>query len=767
MGKGSAACGGRQDSGKVRQVIDFVDFIASMAAEDETALIGLQKPLKGKEGKYAFIAQRPSDPRPEGKAWYMNTGCFIEEKFKGGKVQASISKVSGVLCMMLDDIGTKAKAPPLEPTWIIETSPDNYQWGYVFDFNHQPHKADYVAALLAIADAGYTDPGAGNPVRWFRIPGSVNLKPERNGFVSRLVEFEPERQFTLDEIIKGFGVTPGEARLTDHVTLKDDGQDDVLAWLEERGEVHGHVSAEGWVEVTCPNHKDHTSPGITAGYLPATRAFKCLHGHCVGLNSRVYLDWVAAHGGPRQCPGPRAELIAGAYASALSKLPATGPLVEAAQASLATDRHKEIQRAERADWFTRYAWLADKNNSFYDLEARDIVYRHVFDSMYAHVPCRDVDTGRKCAASTWFDQNREAADSITLAGLTYAAGEGMLVWRNGRIYGNLWIDRRPDVSSIVDPQVDVWLAHVERMVPDPVQREHVLNVMASRVQQPRIKVNHAILHGGLEGSGKDAMWKPFFWAISGDTGQNRAEYKHDEGNSKKWGYAYESEVLVLNELRESDTASRRAMANRLKPLIAAPPDFLEVEKKGRDPYEVANRLWVMAFTNHTIPISISGQDRRWFCIWSDAPRMTVEEAGDLWGWYAQGGLQQVAAWLHQRDISGFVATAIPGSTDWKSAMIEDSMSAIEGTVVELIKARSGVFQPGFLAAPLHKTCDLLGAQLNKPVHPQALAHALQEMGWIEHKRLVAAGFPTSKRVWISPDCALSKSDIRRQLDPGA
>ena len=37
---------------------DFVDFIASMTAEGETALIGLQKPLKGKEGKYAFIAQR-------------------------------------------------------------------------------------------------------------------------------------------------------------------------------------------------------------------------------------------------------------------------------------------------------------------------------------------------------------------------------------------------------------------------------------------------------------------------------------------------------------------------------------------------------------------------------------------------------------------------------------------------------------------------------------------------------------------------------------
>ena len=79
--------------------------------------------------------------------------------------------------MVLDDIGTKSKLPPLEPTWIIETSPDNYQWGYTFALDDQPLKGDFSAAIKAIAEAGYTDGGAINPVRNFRIPGSVNLKP--------------------------------------------------------------------------------------------------------------------------------------------------------------------------------------------------------------------------------------------------------------------------------------------------------------------------------------------------------------------------------------------------------------------------------------------------------------------------------------------------------------------------------------------------------------------------------------------------------------
>jgi hypothetical protein len=78
------------------------------------------------------------------------------------------------------------------------------------------------------------------------------------------------------------------------------------------------------------------------------------------------------------------------------------------------------------------------------------------------------------------------------------------------VYGNRWINQRPTpVAGDAAP----WLAHVERMMPDPVEREHVLDVMAYKLQHPNQKINHAVLHIGFPGSGKDTMWQPFLWGI--------------------------------------------------------------------------------------------------------------------------------------------------------------------------------------------------------------------------------------------------------------
>jgi beta-phosphoglucomutase-like phosphatase (HAD superfamily) len=139
--------------------------------------------------------------------------------------------------MVLDDVGDPEKAPnvpPLEPTWKIETSPGSFQWGYVF--SEQPTKAEFSAAIRAIADAGYTDKGAINAVRNFRIPGSINLKPGRNNFAAQLREFKPERDFTLEQICAALNVTPGEAEDAYRpIRISDDGTDDVMVWLSDNG----------------------------------------------------------------------------------------------------------------------------------------------------------------------------------------------------------------------------------------------------------------------------------------------------------------------------------------------------------------------------------------------------------------------------------------------------------------------------------------------------------------------------------------------------
>ena len=182
----------------------FVDFLLSLAPEGETALLVRQKPQR-KDGELQFHADgaikctwpaalpssakiRPTD------SWYGNTASFIIDRFVDGHVSASAANCEFSLVLVLDDVGTKSQTPPIAPTWIMETSPGSFQWGYAFS-EEQPTKGEFAAAIKAIADAGYTDPGAINPVRNFRIPGSVNLKPGRESFASRLVEFHPEREF--------------------------------------------------------------------------------------------------------------------------------------------------------------------------------------------------------------------------------------------------------------------------------------------------------------------------------------------------------------------------------------------------------------------------------------------------------------------------------------------------------------------------------------------------------------------------------------------
>jgi hypothetical protein len=498
----------------------MIEFIASLAPEGETALIVRQKP-KLKDGALDFHADGaikatwpaflPSHRTKAGESWYGNTASFIVERFKDGHVSASAANCEYILVMMLDDIGTKSKTPPLPPTWIMETSAGSFQWGYAF--NEQPSKAEFSAAIKAIAEAGYTDPGAINAVRNFRLPGSVNLKPGRDNFAAVLTEFHPERDYSLPEICAALGVTPAAA---DSLTLRpirisDDGADDVLAWLSAQGLLLSKPNQEGWAGVICPNSEQHTDGNPEGRYMPANRAYCCLHGHCVDLDSRTFLEWVAENDGPKHTPGLREELFTAAMEGALAKLTPNDIFTDEAAARIAETERKELGRIEKSEWYDRFAYIQD-DESYFDMQDRREVSRQTFNALFRHISCKSIHTGRKIEASICYDENRQAKGAKALVGITYAAGESVLVTRDGDIYGNRWRDARPATTA---GDVTPWLDHCRALVPEAKELEHVLDVMAFKLQHPEVKVNHAILHGGDQGSGKDTMWAPFIWSVCG------------------------------------------------------------------------------------------------------------------------------------------------------------------------------------------------------------------------------------------------------------
>lgn len=754
--------------------MEFLDFITKLAPEGETALIVRQKPqLKNGELQFhadgaikcTWPAYLPSHGTRDGQAWYGNTASFILDRFKDGRVSASAACCDYVLVMMLDDIGTKSKTPPLDPTWIMETSAGSFQWGYAF--SDQPTKAEFAAAIRAIADAGYTDPGACNPVRNFRLPGSVNLKPGRDNFKSRLVEFHPKREYTLQQICDALGVVPVPAESLEirPIRISDDGADDVMAWLSNQGLLLSRPNGEGWAGVICPNKDEHTDGNPEGRYMPATRSYRCLHSHCVDFDSNTFLEWVAAQGGPKHTAGLRDELLAAVMDTTLSKLAPTEAFPDTGAQVIAEVEQRELGRIEKADWYDRFAYI-QSDDSYFDMRDRREIARGTFNALFRHVSCFSIHPSknkRRIEASICYDENRHAKGAHALAGITYAAGETVLVAREGQVYGNRWSDARPvPVAGDIKP----WLDHLHRMIPDEREREHVLNVLAHKVQRPDVKINHAILHIGKQGSGKDTLYEPFLWAVGGSrTSRRNVAIVRNEEVSSQWGYNYESEIMVFEELRQTEAKDRRALENQLKPVIAAPPEFISVNRKGMHPYQALNRMFVLAFSNERVPLSLPSEDRRWFVVYSEAARMTEDEGARLWRWLDNGGCSAVAAWLHARDVSAFNPGAAPPLTEAKLILIEQGRSSVESLLVDQLENRLGEFSKGVIASPFYALCDRLAGSAGNRVPQPALLHALKEAGWIDLGRVGTREYQTKKHLFCAPDMVdIGRADLRRMVE---
>ena len=761
--------------------MDFLEFYTNLAPVGETALVVRQKP-KLKNGQIqlhpdgavicTWPAYLPDYPTKPDWAIYGNTASFIVDRFKDGHVSASKDNCDYVLVMVLDDVGDPEKAPnipPLPPTWIIETSAGSFQWGYAF--SEQPTKGEYAAAIDAIIKAGYCDPGANNAVRNFRLPGSINIKPGRDNFAAQLTEFHPEREYTLAEICTALGVTPSEPSSLGvrPIRLSDDGADDVLAWLSGQGVLLSAPNSRGWAGVICPNKDEHTDGNPEGGYSPSTRSYRCLHSHCVDFDSHAFLDWVSANGGPKHSPGLREELLAQAMDTALSKLQPTAEYPDKGAEVIAEVEKKQLDRVEKDSWYKRFSYILSED-SFFDMEMRREIDRAGFNALYRHVLCHSIHitgkTKRRIEASICFDENRQKKGALTLAGITYAAGENVLVSREGQAYGNRWKNHRPVIpTNTISPKK--WLDHVEHMLPDPVERNHVLDVMAYKLKNPNVKINHAVLHLGVQGSGKDTLWEPLLWGVGGASKSNVKTLKNEQITSQ-WGYSLESEIMVFEELKETESKDRRALENNLKPIIAAPPEFLQVNRKGLHPYDILNRVFVLAFSNERAPLSLPSEDRRWFVTYSAAPRMAIDEGRVFWEWYASGGLEAACKVRYERDVSKFNPGATPPLTEAKIIMVEQGRSTAESYLVEMIERRLGEFSTGVVAAPFYTLCDRLqgGAPMGTRVVQQALLHALKEAGWVDMGRLRSRDFDARKHIICAPELAKSatKSELRRMVE---
>lgn len=203
----SAAWGAKMSEPQISN-LEFLKAVFSGALPDEWLWVcGIPGNPQGKGARWTGKAIKPGQaPALSGKDnTYFNVSAL--KPGPDGKVTRAKECFSGLFCVALDDVGTKATMPALPPSWVLETSPDNHQVGYILTepCRDLTRAQDVVSAL---GKAGLSDPGAGGPSsRYVRLPVGRNGKPSCGaGWNHKLMGWAPERRYSLDELVSGLGL---------------------------------------------------------------------------------------------------------------------------------------------------------------------------------------------------------------------------------------------------------------------------------------------------------------------------------------------------------------------------------------------------------------------------------------------------------------------------------------------------------------------------------------------------------------------------------
>jgi hypothetical protein len=562
-----------------------------------------------------------------------------------------------LVCVVADDVGSPkvdkaglAKMP--KPTWVLETSPGNFQFGWKLDMP-EPDFGRAKALLELLKKHKITDQGTVDVVRLMRLPRGINGKVGYGSPSPDVVLHELDREWcvTPDEIAVALGETlpgPGTAAVPSMwqgtpVDAAVAAEDVVLAAMDELGAV-GHLRSSGWgYDCACPCADEHTDGRDSGcGYRPGPRGhWVCHHTHCKGRHWEDY------------------------YAGLERALAAAGlPPMRAREFAVVADDDPEVARWVRElgavpiKLSARDAFLSDivfskPDNMFYSLSRRVAIPRPSINSVYAGDLGRDLayDDGKGghkyMQVDKWFFQQPEHR---VIDGLTYWPGQPGVFEHEGSILANRY---RP--VSVVDPgrrvatrEIGPWLDLVKHVLGAEGPRAVVwfLDWCAGVVAQPDLKPGWMVVLQGTQGIGKDMVLKPI---LAGVGPGNSTSIDADTLGSGFTGYA-ERRLLVVKELRQTSRGASTGhdQYNRLKWLVDATAETLSVNPKYGRPFEARNVVAVAVTTNELDAVALDPADRRALVYVSKADKWDAGRYLDLLHWLDhQDGTRLVTWWLRQ------------------------------------------------------------------------------------------------------------------------
>jgi hypothetical protein len=189
----------------------------------------------------------------------------------------------------IDDVHDKVPAENIkdlpEPSYKLETSPGNEQWGYILETPET--RQERVDALLnGLVAAGIADdmkdPGMKGVTRYVRMPVGSNTKAKYGKpFECCLKSWHPDRVYRLEDLAGPFSID-----VTNVATLSKkygagipESSDPVVSLLSQAGLLRGNLKPDTY-DMECPWVAEHTGAADSGAAYLSPFAFKCHHGHC-------------------------------------------------------------------------------------------------------------------------------------------------------------------------------------------------------------------------------------------------------------------------------------------------------------------------------------------------------------------------------------------------------------------------------------------------------------------------------------------------------
>jgi len=629
----------------------FLDDIFHNLTENEHILLwgSAAAPPGFPVSREMFFSKTMRSSKP--KACFFSTASAVPDT--SGKLYNRQALFSRMFVLVLDDIGTgpgsKCSVDDLpdkmanEYSYRIESSPDNYQYGFILDepISDLPAAKEFVKLMYA---SGPWDSGGAMPNKLVRMPCGNNMKekhkPSKSEFWGLSDAEYPDdgeklRVWSPDELLVAVSAGVTWAEVVDGTASQRDPRrtrgttawrpgvyhatlagvvDEALEWLNAQGMV---VNERGdWIDVICPNADKHTDGGNTAGVCPLgvgdrpeTRGFHCFHSHCAHITTADFLAFIAASGGPNV---PVFDPIPGLVAR----------------------------------------WALDSmTNEFIDMQSPGVV--RVPNAGFKNAHQRDVFwTGMdgKMKKATQYGLITKSEGLLTLFGSECRPGGERILERNGAKRLNSW--NIPNWQGGDAAKAGPFIEFIKYLMPD--DHEFFFDHVASKAQTPTYRGPGLIMSTPAQGTGRGTLGKMLgtLWGphnigtlglsemLSGLSGEGFNDFL-----TTMW--------MIVPEARESDM-SRRQEARAYETLKSGvDPEATEhviKRKYGGQSTETCYSSAIIC-SNHSDVLNVPVNDRRFRFIECTVKPESAGYFHTLNAWLAGSWAEDVWAWLIARDVS--------------------------------------------------------------------------------------------------------------------